>query len=161
MKILVFTEGTIIMHKSAAGVSRLKRVWQSATRETSVSDFVSYIPNGKAVDKLNTWKEQGAEIFYLTSRTDRNEIEDIQNVLKNFSFPDYQNLLFRKSGQEYKDVAEELMPDVLIEDDCQSIGGKIQMTYPHISKGLKKKIKSIVVEEFAGIDRLPDEISML
>jgi len=51
------------------------------------------------------------------------------------------------------------MPDIIIEDDCESIGGKYEMTYTHIKPELKKRIKSIVVEEFGGIDHLPDNIS--
>lgn len=53
------------------------------------------------------------------------------------------------------------MPDVLIEDDCESIGGEKEMVYPHIKPELRTKIKSIVVEEFEGIDHLPDEIDLL
>jgi hypothetical protein len=32
------------------------------------------------------------------------------------------------------------------------------MTYPHLRPELKAKIRSIVVEEFGGIDHLPDDI---
>ena len=53
------------------------------------------------------------------------------------------------------------MPDILIEDDCESIGGKPQMTYPHISPNKKELIKSIVVREFSGIDNLPDNLEIL
>lgn len=53
------------------------------------------------------------------------------------------------------------MPDVLIEDDCESIGGEPQMTYPHVKKNKKKLIKSIVVKEFSGIDNLPDSLEAL
>ena len=53
------------------------------------------------------------------------------------------------------------MPDVLVEDDCESIGGEVEMTYPHIRPELKPRIKSVVVREFGGIDHLPDDISAL
>jgi len=69
--------------------------------------------------------------------------------------------LFRKEGEKYKDVAEKLMPDVLIEDNCESIGGEPEMTYPHINEDLKKKIKSIIVKEFGGIGHLPDDVHKL
>lgn len=68
---------------------------------------------------------------------------------------------FRKNGEEYKEVAERLMPDILIEDDCESIGGETEMTYLHIRPDLKSKIKPIIVKEFGGIDYLPDSISEL
>ena len=161
MKILVFTEGTVTMQSTGIGISRKERVKQSIENVASVNDFKSYIPNGSAVDKLDSWKSQGAEIFYLTSRTLPNEIDDVKYVLNTYHFPDIQNLLYRKDGQEYKDVAEELIPNILIEDDCESIGGESEMTYPHIRLDLRRKIKSIVVKEFAGIDDLPDDLGEL
>ena len=182
MKILVFTEGTILMHASAKDVSREERVKQSkragiqreernlayntnatpsSVEPGSVYDFKNQIPVGNPVSKLTNWKKQGAIIYYLTSRRIKDEIQAIQNVLKNYHFPDYQNLYFRQRGEDYKDVAERLMPDIIIEDDCESIGGEKEMIYPHISLELKKKIKSIVVKEFEGIDNLPDEVIKL
>lgn len=181
MKILVFTEGTVTMPKVAEGVSREERVKQSnlagIQREESsmqynsetdvlvepgsVYDYSSYIPNSNAVQKLTNWKNQGATIFYLTSRRTKQEIDGVSNVLERFNFPDKQNLLFRQQGEDYKDVAERIMPDILIEDDCESIGGEKEMTHPHIKPELKSKIKSIVVKEFAGIDDLPDSLGEL
>ena len=161
MKILVFTEGTITMQSSGIGIGREERVKQSKKNVASVNDFRGYIPNGRAVDKLNNWKSQGAEIYYLTSRTLPDEINDIKYVLSEYDFPDTKNLLSRNDGQEYKDVAEKLLPNILIEDDCESIGGESEMTYPHIRPDLKRKIKSIVIKEFGGIDDLPDTLDEL
>lgn len=181
MKIMVFTEGTALMHSSAKNVSREERVEQgrlagiqteekslaynssSTTRAeiNSVYDYDNYIPVGDAVKKLTTWKGQGVTIYYLTSRRIKKEIEAIKNVLKQYNFPDCQNLLFRKQGEDYKYIAERLMPDVLIEDDCESIGGESEMTYTHINPKIKTKIKSIVVKEFSGIDGLPETLSSL
>jgi len=50
------------------------------------------------------------------------------------------------------------MPDILIEEDCRSIGGQWQMCITHVEPELKSKIKSIVVKEFKGIDHLPDDL---
>ena len=86
-----------------------------------------------------------AEIVYLTSRKIRLEIEIIKKILSKNNFPDWQNLYFRKKGEDYKDVAERLMPNVLIEDDCESIGGEKEMVYSHIKKELKPKIKSVII----------------
>jgi len=72
-----------------------------------------------------------------------------------------QNLLYRKEGQEYKDVVESVVPDIFIEDDCASIGGEAEMTYPHIKPEIQPKIHSIVVKEFANIDYLPDDVNEL
>ena len=80
-------------------------------------------------------------------------------MIKN-DFPDFKNLYFRKQGEEYKDIAESLVPDVLIEDDCESIGGEKEMIYPHIKEELKPKIKSIIIKEFEGVDNFPSNIAL-
>src|SRR3989339_530783 len=157
MKILIFTEGTIFMHMAGVGRTREERVKQVKDKETSVYDFVSYVPIGNVVEKLNGWKEQGAEIAYLTSRQNFEEVEIIHTLLFKYKFPQGE-LFFRKQGEEYKDVAERFMPDILIEDDCESIGGSLEMTYTNIDSEKKKKIKSVSVKEFGGMDHLPDNI---
>ncbi|MFZ2199993.1 MAG: hypothetical protein WAV40_04350 [Microgenomates group bacterium] len=161
MKILIFTEGTAIMPSISVGVSREERVKQSADNLPEVNDFRTYVPNGRVVEKLEGWKKQGAEIWYLTSRTEEKEVEDVRQVLIENKFPDVDHLLFRHDTQAYKDVAEQLMPDDFIEDDCESIGGELEMTYPHIDPAIRPKIHSIIVKEFAGIDNLPSDIAQL
>jgi len=160
MRILIFTEGTIIMHKNAVGHTRDEIVKQVKDKEKSVHDYKSYVPIGNAVKKLQNWKNDGAEILYLTSRRRPEEIKQIQNVLKKFKFPDGQ-FLFRRKNEEYKDVAERIIPDILVEDDCESIGGIDEMTITHVKPEIKKKIKSIPIKEFGGIDHLSDKISAL
>lgn len=160
MKILIFTEGTILMHKNAVGHTRDEIVKQVKAKEKSVHNYKSYVPVGNAVKKLQKWKKDGAEILYLTSRKKPEEIEQIQNVLKKFKFPDGQ-FLFRRKDEEYKDVAERIIPDILVEDDCESIGGIDEMTITRIKPKIKKKIKSIPIKEFGGIDYLPDKIFAL
>jgi len=182
MKILVFTEGTILMSLSGKNLTREARVEQSrlagiqregrkiayetdsplpAVKKGSVYDFRNHIPIGNAVGKITSWEKQGATICYLTSRRIKGEIEMIQGVLRKYHFPNFSKLFYRFKGEDYKDVAEKVLPDILIEDDCESIGGKAEMTYPHIRKDLKPKIKSIVVKEFGGIDHLPDLLEKL
>lgn len=154
-KVLVFTEGTILMPSAGKNVSREERVQQVKNEEASVHDFKTYIPIDNAVLTLNEWVKNGCELYYLTSRRRLDEIADIQNVLLTNSFPSG-TLLFRKDSEEYKDVAEKLMPDVLIEDDCESIGGEVEMTYPNMKPEVKAKIKHFAVKEFGGIDHLTD-----
>ncbi len=165
MKILVFTEGTILMHALAKDISREERVRQSQNiiarlkvMPGSVRDFKNYIPIGNAVEKLKSWKQQGSVIYYLTSRRIKSEIQAISKILLKNNFPDGQNLYFRKHGENYKDVAEKIIPDILIEDNCESIGGEKEMVYPHIKKELQPKIISVVIREFEGIDNLPTNI---
>jgi hypothetical protein len=160
MKIMVFLHGTAIMHRNAFGRTRDERVQQVIKKDESIYDFSTYIPIGNSVRKLLSWNEQGAEIVYLSSHKKVQDVKKDIRVLKAYGFPNGQ-ILFRQGGEEYNDVAERVLPDILIEDDCESIGGEKEMTYPHIKPELKTRIKSIVIKEFCGLDHLPDEISAL
>lgn len=148
------------MHKSALGQPREIRVKQVEEGEASVHDYANYIPAGHAAQKLRGYKEQGAEIIYISSHESKKDVESDQLVLKKYDFPEGE-VKFRKNGEEYKDIAEKIVPDILVEDDCESIGGEKEMIYPHIKQELKYKIKSIVVKEFEGIDHLPNDIKSL
>jgi len=182
MKIMIFTEGTIIMHLSGGDVSREERVRQSqkegiqgeerriayesnsplpSVEPGSVYDLKSYIPVGNSVGKIWAWYFQGAGICYLTSRRIKGEIDTIRMILGKYKFPNPSNLYYRQQNKSYKDIAEDIMPDVLIEDDCESIGGEKEMTYPHINESKRQRIKSVVVREFGGIDHLPDDPDLL
>lgn len=163
MRILIFTEGTILTHRSHVGLprERIVELVKSLKDPPGVEYFANSVPIGNSVRKIEEWKRDGATILYLTSR--RRTVEEVQTiraVLTEYGFPDGE-LLSRKVGEEYKDVAENALPDVIVEDDCESIGGKEEMTYPHIKQGLKTRIKSVVVKEFGGIDHLPDRVSDL
>lgn len=160
MKIMNFLHGTVIMHADALGKSREERVEQSLRRDASVLDYANYVPVGNAVEKLRKWQQQGAEIIYLSSHQNNEDIRKDIVVLSKYNFPDAP-VLYRRGKDTYADVAERVMPDILIEDDCESIGGEIEMTYPHIIPSKRKLIKSIVVKEFEGIDHLPDDINQL
>jgi hypothetical protein len=70
-------------------------------------------------------------------------------------------LYYRAKNEKYKDIAEELLPNIIIEDDCRSIGGKWQMTITYVQKEIKSKIKSIIVKEFDGIEQLPNNLKEL
>jgi hypothetical protein len=160
MKIMVFLHGTAIMHRSALGQSREARVRQVLDGEESIYDFASYVPVGNAVGKLQTWKDQGAEIAYLSPHQEAEGVEKDKLVLARHGFPAGQ-VFYRRQGNSYQDVAEKALPDVLIEDDCESIGGEKEMTYPHLRPEIKSRVKSIVVKEFGGLDHLPDELPAL
>ena len=130
MKILVFTEGTVIMHRSALG---------------------------HAPKKLRNWQIDGAEIAYLTSRKVLAEVEQIRNVLKEYNFPDGR-LFYRHKGERYEDIVERVNPDILVEDDCESIGGASQMIVTHLKPRIRKRTRVVVVKEFVGIDHLADTL---
>ena len=156
MKILVFLHGTLIMHNSGLGKCRRKRVEQSHQREKSVLDYENYVPIGNAVKKLKVWEKLGAEIVYLSSHENNKDVKKDRLVLRKYKFPKGK-IIFRKKEEEYFKIVEKIKPDILIEDDCESIGGKDEMIAPK----LKIKIKSIVIKEFEGIDKLPDNFKDL
>lgn len=148
------------MHRGGVGRTREERVRQVLDQDESLYDFASYIPVGNPTKKLRAWRKQGAEIVYLSSHQKVAEVELDKAVLRNHGFPEGE-VFFRQPGEQYQDVVERFPPDILIEDDCESIGGEREMTYPHIKPELKVKIRSIIVKEFVGIDHLPDDISAL
>jgi hypothetical protein len=162
MKILVFLHGTTIMHKNAKCLTREEIIKQVIEGDESIRDYASYIPIGNAVKKLQEWKKQGAKICYLSSHKNAKDVEKDKFVLRKHAFPDGQ-IFYRRNREEYKDVVERIrpLPNVIVEDDCESIGGKVEMVYPNLKRELKNKINSIIVKEFGGTDCVPDEISEL
>ena len=160
MKILIFLHGTLIMHKSAEGKTREERVKQVMDGDSSVHDYASYIPVGNAVEKLKSWQSQGAEILYLSSHENAEDVEKDKIVMVKYNFPKRPGF-FRQAGESYKDIAEKIIPDILIEDDCESIGGEKEMTITFVKPEIKQRIKSIFVKEFSGIDNLTDKIAEL
>lgn len=114
------------------GLSREERVRQVLEgKDESIRDFASYVPVGDIVSKLQMWRAQGAEVLYLSSHRKAEDVEKDRLVLRKYGFPGDQ-IFYRQSGETYVAVVERTMPDVLIEDDCESIGGEVEMTLPHI-----------------------------
>jgi hypothetical protein len=142
-KIMIFTEGTILKPKS--------RFLQY--------HFRSYLPIGDAVKKILNWQQQGMDIVYCTSRRGQ-QARVIADLLFIYRFPG-SRLYFREHTQKYHHLVENIHPEILIEDDCKSIGGNWQMCITNVDPLLKKEIHSIVVEEFKGIDQLPASVEEL
>jgi hypothetical protein len=162
VKMLIFLHGTIMMHENAKGLARERIVKQVMEGETSIHHYASYIPVGNAAKKVQKWRRQGVKICYLSSHKTAKDVETDRSVLKKHAFPDGQ-IFFRRNREEYRDVVERIrpLPDVIVEDDCESIGGKTEMVYSNLRSELRNRIKSIVVREFEGIDNAPDRISEL
>ncbi|MBI2913697.1 MAG: hypothetical protein HYY03_07230 [Chloroflexi bacterium] len=139
MKIMLFTEGT-----ATDAPSREQR-----------KDYASYVPTESAVEKLTKWQRQGAEICYLTSRpwSESENLNAVQATLRRFNFPAGE-LYYRQQGEEYVDVVARVRPDVLIEDDCKSIGWDEVIT-PKLRT--EWGIKGIIVPEFGGLAHLPND----
>lgn len=115
-----------------------------------------YIPIGKAVDIINSLYQQGNEI-YLCTYVKKNRIKFIASILKYYNI-EYTKLVYRDKSENYSDLVEKIRPDVLIEDDCKSIGGENEMCITNVKEEFKKNIKSIIVEEFKGIDKFENKI---
>ncbi|MBY9001598.1 MAG: hypothetical protein KGD64_11815 [Candidatus Heimdallarchaeota archaeon] len=112
----IFLHGTIIMHSSGQNVSREERVLQVRNNDSSIHNYSSYIPIGNAVDKLHIWKKQGVKIIYLSFHRNKIDIQKDNFVLRKFGFPKGK-IVYRKKGQEHKELIESIKPDILIEDE--------------------------------------------
>jgi hypothetical protein len=160
VRLLVFLHGTAIMHPGAVGRTREERVAQVRTgADPRLYDYAAYLPVGGVVAKLQRWWEQGAQIDYLSSHRKPDDVAKDVLVLQKYAFPPGR-VLARRPGESYGDVVGRELPDVLIEDDCESIGAG-EVTYPQVRPDLRPRIKSIVVPEFGGIDHLPDSVVAL
>ena len=160
MIIMVFLQGTLLMHKGGINQTRAVRVRQVIQDEESVHDFAAYVPVGGAIKKLKTWHEQGAQILYLSSHQKTEDVDKDRAILRRNGFPEGR-VFHRQGDQNYGQIAENILPEILIEDDCESIGGGQEMTYLQMKPEARLKIKSIVVKEFGGIDHLPDNVNSL
>lgn len=143
-KIMIFTEGTVL---------RPVNMFQHFNHST-------YVSINNAAEVIKSWHKQGADVIYCTSSRRPKEVEKIKENLLRLGF-EGTRIYYRSKNQKYSDIIELVMPDVLIEDDCKSIGGKWQMCITYVKPELKIKIKSIIVKEFKGIDHLPLELSQL
>lgn len=139
--IMIFTEGTIFGPKRFIDFFNVKK----------------YVPIKNCIDKIKKWNRQGAQIIYLTSRKSETSAQTIKDLLIRYKFVGAY-LYYRTGSDKYKDIVESLKPDILIEDNCRSIGGAWQMSITYVDKNIKENIKSIIIKEFKGIDYLPDNL---
>jgi hypothetical protein len=140
--ILVFAEGTILGPRN---------LWNFFNHK-------HYFQIGNCVDKITKWQNEQWDITYLTSRKSRNEVNETREILIMNNFPG-SVLYYRGKREKYKDIAEDLIPSILIGDDCRSIGGKWKKSISYLCNNGKEKIKSVIVKEFKGMDHLPDSIN--
>ena len=159
-RILIFLHGTLIMHAAGLGAPREERDRQVLSRHPSVEDYANYVPVGGAADKTAAWVGQGAELHYLSSHETAEAVDLDLLVLRRFEFPPAP-LHYRKPGETYGQIAAALLPAVIIEDDCESIGGAAQMVISALTAGQRRSAGSLVVEEFGGIDHLPSDLEAL
>lgn len=111
-----------------------------------------YVPIGQSVKIINDLYDKGNEI-YLCSYVRKKRYYFIKSIM-DFYGVKYTEILCRDKKEQYHNLVERICPDVLIEDDCKSIGGEKEWCITNVKKEVKQNIKSIIVEEFKGIDNI-------
>lgn len=138
-KIMIFAEGTILKPRHENNIfSRI--------------NVLGYVPIKNSIEKLKKWQEEGYEIIYITSLKGRKAMKMAQR-LDELGFIGSM-VAYRQKNQDYATLIKEELPDILIEDNCKSIGGEKNMCYSILNKDIKNSINHIVVEEFEGIDNV-------
>jgi hypothetical protein len=160
MRILVFLHGTSIMHAAAGRVSREERVRQVRDRDPTVRDFESYVPTPGAVEKISQWCHRGATVEYFSSHRREGDIAADRKVLGRHGFPGGP-VHSRAAGESYGVAVERLHPDLVVEDDCESIGGDRETIAAQLIPTARLSIACVVLPEFSGLDQLPDDPSEL
>jgi len=155
MKVGVLLHGTAIMHAAAAGVERGECVQQVRRRDPSVADFASYLPTPGTTDKLAAWARRGAILIYLSSHRRQNDIRADESVIRRHRFPPGP-VHGRQEGEDYGPLVDRLGLDVLVEDDCESIGGAAQTCAAQLSPAGRQSVRCVVLPEFSGLAGLPD-----
>lgn len=117
-----------------------------------------YAPIGEAKQIINGLYDKGNEI-YLCSYVRKKRYLFIKRVM-DFHGIKYTQILCRGKREGYADLVERIRPDILIEDDCKSIGGEKNWCITCVNKALKEHIESIIVEEFAGIDGIDKLVNL-
>jgi hypothetical protein len=156
MNILVFLHGTSIMHAAGQHVSREERVRQVREGEPSIHEFRSYVPTPDAVEKLRAWCVRGASVAYFSSHRLPDDIAADEEVLRRHGFPDG-TVHARRPGESYGAAVERLRPDLVIEDDCESIGGARETIAAQLNEPAGQKIRCVVLPEFGGLGSLSDD----
>ena len=109
-----------------------------------------YKPIGRAIEIVNGWQKQGYEI-YLYSYVRKRRYNFIKHIMDFYGMK-YTEILCREKGEQYSEIVERIKPDILIEDDCKSIGGQKEWCITNVREEFKERIHSIIVPEFKGID---------
>ena len=134
MRIMIFIEGTTFYKKPLL----------------FLFSKYGYAPIGNAVEIVNTLYKKGYEI-YLCSYVRKTRYSFIKSIIDFYGMK-YTEILCRDKGEQYSEIVERMKPDILIEDDCKSIGGLKECCITNVKEEIKNNIRSIIVPEFAGID---------
>jgi hypothetical protein len=160
MKVGVFLHGTAIMHAAAAGVGRDERVRQVRRGDPTVRDFASYVPTPGTAEKLAAWERHGATLVYLSSHRRPDGIRADESVIRRHGFP-AGPVHGRQEGEDYGPLVERLGLDVLVEDNCESIGGTARTCASQLSSAGRQSVLCVIMPEFSGLAGLPDNPARL
>ena len=119
-------------------------------------DFASYVPTPGTAGKLAAWQRHGASIAYLSSHRRQADIRADESVIRRRGFP-AGPVYGRQRGEDYGPLVERLGLDVLVEDDCESIGGAAQTCAAQLSPDSRQSARCVVLPEFSGLADLPDD----
>lgn len=136
MKIMIFIEGTTFQTKPFLFLFTKR----------------GYKPIRNAVKLVNALYDIGNEI-YLCSYVRKSRYDFIKSIVDFYGMR-YTEILCRDKRESYNEIVERIKPNILIEDDCKSIGGLKNCCITYVKKEIKRDIQSIIVPEFAGIDNV-------
>jgi len=69
-------------------------------------------------------------------------------------------VFYREPGEGYAEVARRAGAKVIVEDNCEGIGGQ-EMTASGLAQAGGGAIRCVIVPEFGGLADLPDSIQQL
>jgi hypothetical protein len=159
LKLVIFLQGTTLIESALLGTTREESVRKSRDWARSGGWLGELIPIGESPKKVSAWRKR-SDIYYLTASRKEQNVEKCKLALRKWGFPEG-ILLHRDNGKTYSDIINPLRPDVIVEDDCESLGGIREMVYPNLPEKVKRSIASVVVREFEGIDHLNDDPTLL
>ena len=136
MKIMIFIEGTTFYTKPFLFLF---------TKH-------GYKPIRNAVKLVNALYDKGNEI-YPCSYVHKSRYDFIKSIVDFYGMR-YTEILCRDKRESYSEIVERIKPNILIEDDCKSIGGLKNCCITYVKKEIKREIQSIIVPEFARIDNV-------
>ena len=161
-QVCICTASTDLTGKQCRNVGKMKKIMifiEGTTFYTRPVLFLfsryGYRPIGKAREIINALYEQGNEI-YLCSYVRDSRSRFIRKIMDHYGVR-YTDILCRNNKESYSDLVEQLCPDILIEDDCSSIGGEKKWCITGVNGVIRANIKSVIVREFGGIDHLKAE----
>jgi hypothetical protein len=126
------------------------------SKDPAVLDYASYVPTEGAVAKLTAWQRRGAEICFLSSHRTASAAAIDKSVLAAHGFPSG-TLYYRAHGESYTDVVRRWSADILIEGDCESIGGRAHTASSELARSSGRAVRCVVVPASGGLTYLPDE----